>query len=59
MREPVLKLCGGVEDRPYLLGDVPYCSRLYLLKNFRIGDPPLHDKVKFDFVINNRRVIIE
>lgn len=59
LRESMLQLHGDVEVRPYPFGDVAYLSRPYLLKNFRINDPILHDKARFNFAMNSGRVVIE
>ena len=58
--DPVLEI-GGVEVRPYLLGDSAYPSCPYLLKNFKasITDPMFIGKKRFDESVNSDRVIIE
>ena len=45
---------GGIEVRPYLLGDSVYPSQPYLLKNFKpsITDPNFGDKRRFDECVN-------
>ena len=60
MSEPVLEI-GGVEVRPYLLGDSAYPSRPYLLKIFKanVTDPRFNDKKRFDESVNSGRVVIE
>lgn len=60
MADPVLEI-GGVEVRPYLLGDSAYPSRPYLLKNFKasVTDPRFTDKKMFDESVNSGRVVIE
>jgi hypothetical protein len=52
---------GGVEVRPYLLGDSAYPSRPYLLKIFKASTTDLryNDKKRFDESVNSGRVIIE
>ena len=51
--EPVIEI-GGIEVRPYLLGDSAYRSRPYLLKNFKpsIIDPNFGEKRRFDECVN-------
>ena len=60
LSEPVMEI-GGIEVRPYLLGDSTYPSRPYLLKNFKpsITDPNFGEKRRFDDCVNVGRVIIE
>jgi hypothetical protein len=57
---PILDI-GGVEVRPYLIGDSAYLSRPYLLKNFKpnVTDPAFSDKKRFDQSMNYGRVVIE
>jgi hypothetical protein len=52
---------GGLEIRPYLLGDAAYPSRLYLLKSFKpsVNDLMFQDKRRFDEYLNSGRVVIE
>ena len=60
LREPVMEI-GGIEVRPYLLGDSVYPSRLYLLKNFKpsITDLNFGEKRRFDECVNAGRIVIE
>ena len=58
--ELVLKI-GGLEIRPYLLGDAAYPSRPYMLKSFEpsVNDPKFQYKRKFDESLNSGKVVIE
>jgi hypothetical protein len=60
LSEHVLEI-GGVEVRPYLLGDLAYPSHPYLLNFFKasVTDPRFNDKKTFDESANSSRVIIE
>jgi hypothetical protein len=49
LAEPIIHL-GGMEIRPYLLGDTAYPSRPYMLKNSKPGDPAMVDKIRYGFV---------
>jgi len=46
LRAPIIQL-GGMEIRPYLIGDTAYPSRPYMLKNFKLGNPDLVDHNRY------------
>lgn len=41
------------------MGNTTYPSRPYMLKNYKLVNPAMVDKMRFDFVVNDGRVVIE
>ena len=41
------------------MGNTTYPSRPYMLKNYKLVNLAMVDKMRFDFVVNDGRVVIE
>ena len=49
----------NINIQSYLIGDTTYPSRPYMFKNYKPANPVMVDKMRFEFVVNGRRVVIE
>ena len=49
----------NINIQSYLIRDTTYPNRSYMLKNYKPANPVMVDKMRVDFVVNDRRVVIE